>query len=82
MSSSTAQLQLPADHHELMTNVPDAFAAVPAEVGDGLEVGCQSARQPHQLDVALALALEAAARLHSVQITVDVLRGAAIKYSH
>ena len=66
------QLQMPADHHELTTGAANAFAAVPAEVGDGLEVGCQSARQPHQLDVTLALALEAAARLHSVQIAVDV----------
>ena len=45
---------------------------VAAEVGDGLDVGCQLARQPHDLDVAACLALQPAARLDQVEIAVDV----------
>ena len=43
-----------------------------AEVGDGLEVRGEPAGEPHQLDVALRLALQAAARLDTVQVAVDV----------
>jgi len=42
------------------------------EVGDGLEVGRQAAGEPHQFDVALSLALQAAAGLDPVEIAVDV----------
>jgi hypothetical protein len=50
---------LPADHDELATCVAYAFAAVPSEVGNGLEVWRQATRQSHELDVALALAFKA-----------------------
>jgi hypothetical protein len=43
-----------------------------AEVGDRLEVGSQAPRQPHQFDIALRFALQAPARLHLVQVAVDV----------
>jgi hypothetical protein len=42
------------------------------EVGDGLEVRSEPAGEPHQLDIALRLALQAAARLDTVQVAVDV----------
>jgi hypothetical protein len=43
-----------------------------AEVRDRLEVWHQASRHPHQLDVALRLALETATRLDSVEVAVDV----------
>lgn len=43
-----------------------------AEVGDGLEVGCEPSSEPHQLDVALGLALQATAGLNAIQVAVDV----------
>ena len=50
----------------------DRGAVVAAEVGDGLEVGREFARQPHQLDVATRFALQPPARLHLVEIAVDI----------
>ena len=52
--------------------VADRPPVVFTEVGDGLEVRCQPTRQPHQLDIALRLALQAAAGLDTVQVAVDV----------
>src|SRR5438445_13863994 len=43
-----------------------------AEVGYGLEVRHQAASQPNQLDVALAFSLQASARLHPIEVAVDV----------
>ena len=43
-----------------------------SEVGDGLVVGGEPAGQPHQLDVAPRLPLQPPARLHAVQVAVDV----------
>ena len=51
---------------------PDRWAVVLAEVGDRLEVGRQPSGQPHQLDVALALALQPPARRDAIDIAVDV----------
>jgi hypothetical protein len=48
------------------------LSVVLAEVGYRLEVRHQAAGQPHQLDVALALPLQAPARLHPVEVAVDV----------
>ncbi len=50
----------------------DGLAIVAAEVGDGLEVGRKLAGQPHQLDVAARLALQPPARLHLVEIAVEI----------
>ncbi len=47
-------------------------AVVLAEVGDRLVVGDEPAQQPHHLDVAAGLALQPPARLHPVEIAVDV----------
>jgi hypothetical protein len=52
--------ELSAQHHELATNGLDCSAVIPSEVGGGLMVRRQSSGEPHQLDVALCLALQAA----------------------
>jgi hypothetical protein len=39
---------------------------------DGLEIGCQSTRQPHQIHIALGFPLQAARRLNAVEIAVDL----------
>jgi hypothetical protein len=66
------QVEIPAQQHELPTDVSDADAIVLAEVGNRLEVRCQPASQPHQLNVALGFALQAATRLNAVQVAVNV----------
>src|SRR5213082_568037 len=62
----------PAQHHKLTADPPDGLAIVLPEVGYCLEVRHQPAGQPNQLDIALALALQAPARLHPIEISVDV----------
>src|SRR6184192_645869 len=52
----------------------DRGPIVLAEVSNGLEVRHQTSSQPHELDVALRLALQTAARLNAIEITVDVNR--------
>lgn len=59
-AQSTAQLD------ELAAHRSDRRAVVSTEVGDGLEVWSQSARQPYQLNIALSLSLKAAARLEPI----------------
>src|SRR5205823_419683 len=66
------QFKAAAQHHELTADLADGLAIVLAEVGYGLEVRHQPARQPNQLDVALALPFQPTARLHSVEVAVDV----------
>src|SRR4051794_11598259 len=59
-------------HHELTADLANGLAVVLAEVGYRLEVRHQAAGQPNQLDVALALPLQAPARLHPIEVSVDV----------
>ena len=66
------QLKAPAQHHELAADLADGLAIVLAEVGYRLEVRHQAAGQPDQLDIALALPLQAPARLHPIEVSVDV----------
>src|SRR6266550_2269419 len=66
------QLKASAQHHELTADLPDGLAVVLPEVGYRLEVWHQAAGQPDQLDVALALPLQAPARLHPIEVAVDV----------
>jgi len=47
------QLQVTSQHDEATTDVSDADAVGAPEVGNGLEVRRQAAREPHQLDVSL-----------------------------
>src|ERR1700738_1710111 len=66
------QFKAPAQHHKLTADLADGLAVVLAEIGYRLEVRHQAAGQPHQLDVALALPLQAPARLYPIEISVDV----------
>src|SRR6266478_3930729 len=61
-----------AQHDELAAHLANGRAVVLAEVGDGLEVGCELPGQPDHLDVALALSLQPPARRHAVEVTIDV----------
>src|SRR5690606_18922954 len=65
-------LQLATQHHEATADVANAFTVVAAEVRDGLEVRGEAAGQPHQLYIALAFALQPAAGLDAIEITVQV----------
>jgi hypothetical protein len=67
-----AEAKLAAKSHELRTNPADRRAIVFAEVGNRLVIGNQAAGQPHDLDIAAGFALQTTARLHPVEITVDV----------
>jgi len=58
--ASLNKLKAPAQHNELAAEPCEWPRRVPAEVGYGLEVRHQAAGQPNQLDVALALPLQAA----------------------
>src|SRR6266436_6639380 len=66
------QFKAPAQHHKLTADLADGLAVVLAEIGYRLEVRHQAAGQPYQLDVALALPLQAPARLHPIEVSVDV----------
>jgi len=66
------QVQLAAQGDELLAGVANAGAVVAAEIGNGLEVGRQVPSEPHDFNVALGLPLQPAARLHPIQIAVDV----------
>src|SRR3954454_2735601 len=66
------EFKAPAQHHKLTADPPDGLAIVLPEVGYCLEVRHQAAGQPNQLDIALALPLQAPARLHPIEISVDV----------
>src|SRR5205814_6444043 len=68
------EFKAPAQHHKLTADPPDGLAIVLPEVGYCLEVRHQAAGQPNQLDIALALPLQAPARLHPIEISVDVNR--------
>src|SRR5690242_15711511 len=61
-----------AQYYKLGTHRPDRRAVVLAKVGDRLEVGRQPPSQPHQLDIALRFPFEPPARLHAVEIAVEV----------
>src|SRR4029434_10779393 len=66
------QVELAAQHDELAAYLADRPPIVLAEVGDRLEVRHQASRQPHELDVALRLELQAETGLNAIKITVDV----------
>src|SRR5712671_2336777 len=66
------QAHLPAQLDKSCANLPDRGTIVLAEVGDGLVIRREPSGQPHHLEIAAGLALETTARLHAVQIAVDV----------
>src|SRR5258708_5103955 len=55
-----------------MADLAEGLAVVFPEVGYGFEVRHQAAGQPNQLNVALTLPLQASARLHPIEVSVDV----------
>src|SRR5207248_63002 len=57
------EFKAPAQHHKLTADPPDGLAIVLPEVGYCLEVRHQPAGQPNQLDIALALPLQAPGRV-------------------
>jgi hypothetical protein len=59
-------------HHELAADIPYCFAIVPSEIGDGLEVWGKLTSQPHEFDVALALALKTPAGLNVIQVAIQI----------
>src|ERR1700681_23631 len=66
------QLEASAQHHELTADLSDGLAIILPEVGYCLEVRHQAAGQPNQLDIALALPLQAPAPLYPIEVSVDV----------
>ena len=70
--SSREQVEIAAQDDELSTGSADRRSVVATKVGDRLEIRNQPAGQPHQLDVALALPLEPAARLDAVEIAIQI----------
>ena len=66
------QFETATQQHELATDLADGLAIVFPEVGHGLEVRHQATGQPNQLDVALAFPFQAPARLHPIEVSVDV----------
>ena len=61
-----------AQRNEPGANLADGAAIVLAEVGNRLVIGSKAAREPHHLNVAPGLTLKPAARLHPVEIAVNV----------
>src|SRR3977135_1822004 len=68
----TEQTELAAQCDELAADLSNGLAVVLAEIRDGLEIRRQLPGKPDHLDVALALALQASARRHPIEVAIDV----------
>jgi hypothetical protein len=66
------ETHLTVELNEARAHLADGAAVVLAEIGDSLVVGDEAAQEPHELDVASRFPLEPPARLHAVEIAVDV----------
>jgi hypothetical protein len=66
------QAHLAAQLDEASAHLAKRKTVVLAEVGDRLVIWHQAAQQPQKLQIAPGFALEPAARLHAVEIAVDV----------
>src|SRR6185295_11415570 len=66
------QAEPAADLNEPRADLSDRRPVVLPEISNGLEVGRQSSEQPNDLEIATGLALKAPARMHAVEIAVDV----------
>jgi hypothetical protein len=66
------QTHLSAEFHEAPTNLANSAAVVLAEIGDRLVVGDEATKEPHHFRIATGLAFKPPARLHPVEIAVDV----------
>src|SRR5215472_6435989 len=73
--ATTARVNRPSSRHNTTNRAHtarDRRAVVLAKIGDRLEIGRQPPGQPHQLDIALRFPFEPPARLHAVEIAVEV----------
>src|SRR3954462_12675698 len=72
--ATQASVSRPIVRHSAMKrpHFADGNTIVPPEIGNGLVIGNEPTRQPHDLNVASGLTLEPAARLNPVEIAVDV----------
>jgi hypothetical protein len=66
------QSQLAAQLHETCADLAQSRAIVLAEVGDRLVVGHETPQEPEKLQITPCLPLEPPARLHAVEIAIDV----------
>ena len=66
------QPHLAAHLNEARADLFDAGTIVPAEVGNRFVIGRKPAEQPHHFDVAASFSLDPAARMHTVEIPVNV----------
>src|ERR1700729_879627 len=69
---ATVAIEPLAQQHELTKHGAERRAIVAPEVGDGLEVGPETAQQPDDLDVAMGFTLQPAALTNPVQIALDI----------
>ena len=65
------QIKAPAQDHKLPENFLERGAIAAPKTGDRLEIRFQAAQQPDDLDVAMRLGFQPAARAHPVQIAID-----------
>ncbi|VIO78438.1 hypothetical protein CI41S_62790 [Bradyrhizobium ivorense] len=63
---------LSAELDEARTDLAQRQAVVLAEIRDRLVIRREPTQQPHHLDIAAGLSFEPSARLHPVQIAIDV----------
>ena len=61
-----------AQGDKLATDLAYGLAIVLPEIGDGFEIRYQTTRQPHHLDVALGLTLQAATGLNAIEVAVNI----------
>jgi hypothetical protein len=66
------QPHLSAKLNEARAYLADRGPVVLAEIGNGFVIGNKPPQQPHHLEIATRLALEPSARLHAIEIPVDV----------
>src|SRR6185295_15113999 len=71
-ASRLEKTHLTAELNEAPTDLAQRQAVVLAKVSNRFVIGSQPPSQPHHLDIAPSLALQPAARLHAIEISVDV----------
>jgi hypothetical protein len=69
---SAEKVQLAAEEGEFPADVADRLAIIPAEIGDGLEIGCEASQQPHHFHIAVGFAFQLPAGPHTVEIAIEV----------
>ena len=70
--ASGQETDLAAEDHEVSARGTQRLTVLASEVGNCLEVGCEAADQPHQLNIAPGLPLQAPARRDLIEIAVQV----------